>query len=177
MKYFLPILFVITLSGCGIAKFHDETYETENNLIHNSNGYNVWLNVNATSSTTHIFPVYFSSKRTSPYSISLIAISKSGEIESIFINQVSIKLPDGTLIIPSLSKNKTLFSTQEKSTKDTNATLSVPLNNLLIFHQDKDIEVCVSFLLVEQEIEACKIYKGKKFEEMMYNLELYLYMT
>jgi len=174
MKYLLLTLSIMALSGCGIAIFDEETYTAENYLIHSNGSDKVWLYVVPTITTKHIFPFYYSKKILPPYSIGVTAHSKIEQDNSISISQLSIRQSEDKLVEQALTINKVVFSTPHDGAKYFEGSILIPLDSPLPFHQDKEIEVCVSFSLGNEKIDACNIYQGTKHEDTRSNFNLYM---
>ena len=162
------------LSGCGVAKFYEETYTAENYLIHNNGNDKVWLYVASTNTTKDMFPFYYSAKRLPPYSIYIRAHSSINQNNSISIAKVSIELPDQKIIDPVLTNNIIIFSPPHEGAKYSEGSVSNSLSDSLPFYKGKEIKVCVSLLIGKDKIDTCKLYKGTKHVDTKSNFSVYM---
>lgn len=174
MKYCLLISLVLTLSGCGVARFNEETYTAGSYLIHSNESDKVWLFVASTNSTKSIFPFYYSSKKSGPYSIYLKAHSHAGQNESLNIDHVLVKLSESTLIEPKIPTKALRFTTPNKDSTHSEGSVSISLGESLMFIDKEDIEVCIYFTMKMKKISACNAYRGIKYEHTGSNFDIYM---
>ena len=169
---------LIALVGCGPAVFRDEIFYIENGLIHKEDKSSVWLYIASTVKSKDIFPVYYSSSKSGPYSVYFRATSNLDGYDSIYLSNVVVR------VVRVVGENeKTVLN--EKVVKRfsplpdhsySDISIQLPLDNMLTLEEGKEVEVCIKYGFNDSSIESehCSIFYGKKSNKTISNFDVYM---
>ena len=175
MRVILILAVLINLSGCGVAKFYEETYNSDNYLVQDKDQVKIWMFVSSTNTTKDIFPFYYSSKKLPPYSIYLRAHSKSGHKAVVLIHQLTVSGIEEEIIEVPISEKEINLVLQSNDLKYTEGSINYSLGNVLKFEEEKEIEVCLLFSVNDKsKKKECLVYKGTKHVDTKSNLSVYM---
>ncbi|MGI3130277.1 hypothetical protein ACRSLK_07755 [Halopseudomonas pachastrellae] len=163
------------LSGCGPAVFREEVFHIENGVIYKDDKSSVWLYLSPTVKSKDIFPVYFSSTKSAPYSVYFMATSNIEGYNSVFLSSVIVREAGQSAEVVLDEKVVKMFKPlPEHSYSD--VRIQLPLGEMLTFSEGKEVEVCIKYGFNESnvELEHCSTFYGKKSREIKSNFNVYM---
>lgn len=175
MKIITFLSLLVTLSGCGIARFHEESYPTDNFVVYDSQGTRVWLYVSSTNKTREVFPFYYSDFRSSPYSIYIRAQSNIDGVGLISVDQVYLTVQPDAPIGLEFPVQEFSVTPPANNTKYSEGSIKLPLDDLLVFKEGKEVDVCVVLSLDGRSTgKLCRKYVGTLVKDIMSNFWVYM---
>lgn len=165
---------LLAIVGCGPAVFREEVFFTENGVIHIEEKASVWLYVSSTVKSKDVFPIYYSSTKSGPYSVYFRATSKIDGYESIYLSSIVVRVSDTTEYVVLDEKLVREFNPlPDRNFSD--VSIQIPLGELLQFEEGKEVEVCIKYgYESENNVEHCSTFIGKKSSETMSNFDVYM---
>ena len=166
---------LILLVGCGPAVFREEIFYIENGLIHREDKSSVWLYISSTVKSKDIFPVYYSSSKSGPYSVYFRATSNLDGYDSIYLSNVVVRVAgesEKTVLNEKVVKRFSPLPDHNYS----DISIQLPLGNMLTFAEGKKVEVCVKYGYNDSSVESenCSVFYGKKSNKTMSNFDVYM---